>query len=72
MTLFLSIKVRIESYNISPEGRGLIKSLLLIDQADVEIIKLNFMGMFVDISIKQVIYVALIIDSLADFALLIL
>ena len=41
-------------YNISVEGKGTVKNLLLIDKADVEIIKLNFQGMFIDISIKQV------------------
>lgn len=42
-------------YKDSQEGRDEIKNLFLIDQADVEIIKLNFKGMFIDISIKQVI-----------------
>ena len=36
------IKVILEQYNLSIEGKGLIKNLQLIDQADVEIIKLNF------------------------------
>ncbi len=41
-------------YSETPAGRGQIKNLILIDQADVEIIKLSFLGIFVDISIKQV------------------
>jgi len=39
---------------LTAEGRSDIKNLLLIDQADVEIIKLNFRGMFIDISVRQV------------------
>ena len=29
----------------------MIKDVVLVDQADVEIIKMNFMGMMIDISI---------------------
>jgi poly(A) polymerase Pap1 len=42
----------LQYYKDSHEGRDEIKNLFLIDQADVEIIKLNFKGMFIDISIK--------------------
>lgn len=48
------IKGMMESYSQTVEGRGKVKNLVLIDSADVEIIKLNFCSMFVDISIKQV------------------
>ena len=44
----------LELYGTSGEGIGQIRNLLLIDQADVEIIKLNFHGMHIDISISQV------------------
>lgn len=47
-------------YKDSQGGRDEIKNLFLIDQADVEIIKLNFKGMFIDISFKQVMLYGLI------------
>lgn len=49
------IKKEFEIFSETPQGKGLIRNLTLIDQADVEIIKLGFLGIFVDISIKQVI-----------------
>jgi poly(A) polymerase Pap1 len=48
-----SIRNALENYNLQGPGKNNVKNLLLIDQADVEIIKLNFQGLFVDISIRQ-------------------
>lgn len=45
-----------EAYAQTSEGRGKVRNLSLIDSADVEIIKLSFYGMFIDISIKQVTF----------------
>jgi len=53
------IKNEIESFSRTQVGKGLIRSIVLIDQAEVEIIKLNYNGIFVDISIKQVIPISL-------------
>ena len=50
---FSRIKAEIEAFSRTSQGKGLIKNIVLIDQAEVEIIKLNFAGIFVDISIKQ-------------------
>jgi poly(A) polymerase Pap1 len=47
-----------EAYAMTSEGKGKVRNLALIDSADVEIIKLTFHGMFIDISIKQVILFA--------------
>ena len=43
-----------EAYGKTQEGRAKVKNLVLIDSADVEILKLSFYNMHIDISIKQV------------------
>lgn len=48
----LRIKKELELYSETPEGREILKHIVLIDQAEIEIIKLNFKGIFIDISIK--------------------